>query len=152
MSATSPSVIVGIGGFLGHDANAAVIVDGHLAAAAQEERYTRQKHDGVFPRLAVADCLAIAGKSAMDVTDVVFAEKPLQSHLYSLCGRPGGPLTRALGSLMPPRWPGLYTQQARSLLPRARLHFAWHHLTHAAGAFHTSPFERAAFLCVDGKG
>jgi carbamoyltransferase len=88
----------------------------------------------------------------MDVTDVVFAEKPLQSHLYSLCGRPGGPLTRALGNLMPPRWPGLYTQQARALLPRARLHFAWHHLTHAAGAFHTSPFERAAFLCVDGKG
>lgn len=150
---TSPaSVTLGIGGLLGHDANAALFVDGRLVAASQEERFTRQKHVGAFPRRAIDDCLAIAGLTPRDVTDIVFAEKPLQSHLFNLSGRPGNAFTRALGRLIPQRWPGLYTQPARALLPNARFHFAWHHLTHVAGAFYTSPFERAAFLCVDGKG
>ena len=144
--------IIGIGGLLGHDANAALLVDGKLIAASQEERFTRAKHDGSFPRLAIADCLANAGLRPTDITDVVFAEKPLQSHLFNLSGRPGNLVTRALGAFLPERWPGLYTQPARGLLPNARFHYAWHHLTHVAGAFHTSPFDRAAFLCVDGKG
>lgn len=154
MSTPTPDsrVILGLGGLLGHDANAALLVDGHLVAASQEERHTRRKHDGSFPHHAIADCLAAGGLEAADVTDVVFAEKPLQSHLFNLSGRPGNRLTRALGAFLPERWPGLYAQPARALLPRARFHHAWHHLTHVAGAFHTSPFERAAFLCVDGKG
>jgi carbamoyltransferase len=151
-SAKPSRVILGIGGLLGHDANAALLVDGRLAGAAQEERYSRRKHDGAFPRLAIADCLALAGLDAAAVTDVVFAEKPLQSHLFNLTGRPGTAFTRALGAFLPERWPGLYTQRARALTPHARFHYAWHHLTHVAGAFHTSPFDRAAFLCVDGKG
>jgi carbamoyltransferase len=146
------SVILGIGGLLGHDANAALIVDGRLVAASQEERFTRRKHDGAFPHLAVADCLSIAGLAPADVTDVAFAEKPLQAHLFNLSDRAGTAFTRALGHVVPQRWPGLYTQPARALLPSARLHYAWHHLAHVAGAFHTSPFDRAAFLCVDGKG
>lgn len=146
------SITLGIGGLLGHDANAALLVDGQLVRASQEERHSRIKHDGAFPQLAIADCLAAAQLAPADVTDVVFAEKPLQSHLFNLSGRPGNIFTRALGSLLPERWPGLYTQPARALLPQARFHYAWHHLTHVAGAFHTSPFERAAFLCVDGKG
>lgn len=148
----SPRVILGIGGLLGHDANAAVLRDGHLVAAGQEERYSRIKHDGAFPRLAIADCLALGGLKHADVTDVAFAEKPLQSHLFNLTGRTGNAFTRALRHVLPERWPGLYTGAARSLFPNARFHYAWHHLTHVAGAFHTSPFERAAFLCVDGKG
>lgn len=144
--------ILGLGGLLGHDANAALIADGRLVAASQEERHTRVKHDGAFPRRAIADCLALGGLSLHDVTDVVFAEKPLQTHLFNLSGLPGNGFTRALGRFLPERWPGLYTEPARALLPSARFHFAWHHLTHVAGAFHTSPFERAAFLCVDGKG
>ena len=146
------SIILGIGGLLGHDANAALIVDGKLIAASQEERHTRLKHDGGFPHLAIADCLKFGGLELADVTDVVFAEKPLQSHLFNLSGRPGNAFTRLLGRLVPERWPGLYTQPARKLFPQAKFHYAWHHLTHVAGAFHTSPFERAAFLCVDGKG
>ncbi len=144
--------ILGVGGLLGHDANAALLVDGRLVGAVQEERLTRRKHDGAFPHRAIADCLAQAGLGANAVTDVVFAEKPLQSHLFNVSGLPGNAVTRALGRLLPERWPGLYTQPARALLPRARFHFAWHHLTHVAGAFHSSPFSRAAFLCVDGKG
>lgn len=148
----SSSVILGIGGLLGHDANAALLVDGRLIAASQEERHTRRKHDGNFPHQAIADCLRLAGLASKAVTDVVFAEKPLQTQLFNLSGRPGNVLTRALGHILPLALPGYYTQPARRLLPRARFHFAWHHLTHVAGAYHTSPFERAAFLCVDGKG
>ena len=146
------SVIVGIGGLLGHDANAALFVDGRLIAAAQEERFTRRKHEGSFPRLAAADCLASAALGPADVTDVVFAEKPLQSRFNDLLERPGNTLTRALATLVPERMGSLYVQQARGLMRDANFHYAWHHLSHVAGAFHTSPFERAAFLCLDGKG
>lgn len=145
-------VTLGIGGLLGHDANAALLVDGRLIASSQEERHTRVKHDGGFPRLAIAEALAMANLAPHDVTDVVFAEKPLQSHLFNLSARPGNAFTRALGRLLPEQTSGYYTRPAHALFPAARFHFAWHHLTHVAGGFHTSPFERAAFLCVDGKG
>jgi carbamoyltransferase len=151
-SNTSRSIVLGIGGLLGHDANAALIVDGALIASSQEERHTRIKHDGLFPHRAIADCLALANLGPGDVTDVVFAEKALQSHLFDLTGRSGNAFTRSLGHVLPESWGNLYGQQARSLLPQAKFHHAWHHLSHVAGAFHTSPFERAAFLCVDGKG
>lgn len=146
------SVILGIGGLLGHDANAALLVDGRLIASSQEERHTRLKHDGSFPHRAIAEALAMGGLAPADVTDVVFAEKPLQSHLFNLSARPGNAFTRALGRLLPERTAGYYTDPASALFPAAKFHFAWHHLTHVAGGFHTSPFERAAFLCVDGKG
>ncbi len=149
---SSRSVILGIGGFLGHDANAALVVDGRLISASQEERFTRVKHDGAFPQRAIADCLEAGGISADKVTDAVFAEKPLQSTLFNLSGRPGTAFTRLLGRLLPEAAGGLYTQPARALLPNAHFHYAWHHLAHVAGAFHTSGFDRAAFLCVDGKG
>lgn len=145
-------VVVGIGGLLGHDANAALIVDGRLIASSQEERHSRIKHDGSFPSRAIADCLHLAGLSSRDVTDVVFAEKALQSRFFDLTGRPGNALSRTLGCLLPEASGSLYLQKARALLPTARFHHAWHHLSHVAGAFHTSPFERAAFLCIDGKG
>ena len=149
----SPSrVILGIGGLLGHDANAALLVDGRLIGASQEERHTRLKHDGTFPHRAIADCLAMSGLAAAAVTDVAFAEKPLQTQLFNLTARPGNAFTRTLGRILPESWGSLYGQQARALFPDARFHYSWHHLTHVAGAFHTSPFDRAAFLCVDGKG
>jgi carbamoyltransferase len=152
MITCSASVVLGIGGVLGHDANAALLVDGRLVASSQEERHSRRKHDGAFPRLAALDSLSAAGLGAHQVTDVVFAEKQLQSRLFDLTGRPGNRLTRALGRLLPPTWGSLYGQQAQALFPAANFHHAWHHLSHVAGAFHSSPFDRAAFLCVDGKG
>ncbi|HVZ65426.1 MAG TPA: carbamoyltransferase C-terminal domain-containing protein [Lacunisphaera sp.] len=152
MSPGPTRALVGIGGLLGHDANAALIVNGRLVAASQEERFSRTKHDGAFPFAALADCLRIGQVAAEAVTDVVFAEKPLQNLLFDLTARPGNAATRLLGRLVPEAWGGYYTRPARDLFPRARFHYAWHHLTHVAGAFHTSPFARTAFLCVDGKG
>jgi len=146
------AVIMGIGGYLGHDANAALMIGPNLISSSQEERFTRKKHDGAFPSFAIEDCLAAGKIDASEVTDVVFAEKSLQSHLFDVTGQPGGKLTRWLGRWLPGSWPGLFSRPARQLFPNAKFHYAWHHLTHVAGAFHTSPFESAAFLCVDGKG
>jgi carbamoyltransferase len=147
-----PSVILGIGGLMGHDANAALIVQGRLASASQEERFTRRKHDGSFPLHAINDCMAMAQLNPAEVTDVVFAEKSIQSQLFDLSGRPSNAFTRRLGRILPESWGGLYTRPARRLFPQATFHHAWHHLSHVAGAFHSSPFDQAAFLCVDGKG
>jgi len=144
-------VILGIGGYLGHDANAALLVDGRLIGASQEERFTRRKHDGDYPRHAIMDCLAQARLSAQDVTDCVFAEKPLQASLFDRAGMAGG-LARWLGRVAPESSSGLYSVPARQMFPGARFHFAWHHMSHVAGAFHTGDGQRAAFLCLDGKG
>ena len=145
-------IILGIGGSLGHDANAALIVGGRIVSASQEERHTRRKHDGGFPHLAIADALHTAGLTPADVTHVAFAEKPIQSLLFDISARPGNGFTRALGRLLPEQWGGTYMKPARTLFPHAHFSYAWHHLTHVAGAYQTSPYERAAFLCVDGKG
>lgn len=145
-------VILGIGGYLGHDANAALLVDGQLISASQEERFTRRKHDGFFPYCAIADCLATAGLTHNDVTDVVLAEKSFQSKFFDQTARPGGRLVRAVGRLLHELPLQDYEWRSWRWLRHARRHFAWHHLSHVAGAFHTSRFDRAAFLCVDGKG
>ena len=145
-------IVLGIGGYLGHDANAALMIDGRLIAASQEERFTRCKHDGGFPRNAINDCLALGGVSPAEVTACVFAEKPFQTTFFDRSGETGNAFTRWLGRMAPEGTAGLYTQPARRLLPHAAFFYAWHHLSHVAGAFHTSPFDRAAFLCVDGKG
>ncbi len=152
MTKNEDRIILGVGGYLGHDANAALLVDGALIAAAQEERFTRIKHDGAFPTHAILDCLHRAGLKPDDVDVCVFGEKPVQTVLFDRVGEPGNGFTRALGRWLPERWGGLHVHQARAMLPRARFHYAWHHLSHVAGAYHTSRFPRAAFLCVDGKG
>jgi len=148
----SREIVLGIGGYLGHDGNAALLVDGRLIASSQEERFTRRKHDGCFPENAVRDCLAIGGVAPADVNACVFAEKPFQATYFDRSGETGNRFTRWLGRVLPEGVAGLYTQPARRFLPNATFHYAWHHISHVAGAFHTSPFARAAFLCVDGKG
>ncbi|MEM6883627.1 MAG: carbamoyltransferase C-terminal domain-containing protein [Verrucomicrobiota bacterium] len=144
--------ILGIGGLLGHDANAAFISKSSIIAAAQEERFSRIKHDGSFPERAIQFCLASNNTPYREVSDVVFAEKPFQTMLASRTGRPGNAFTRWLGEVTPESWGGPYIHQARELFPSAKFHYAWHHLSHVAGAYVTSPFRRSAFLCVDGKG
>ena len=146
-----PRVILGIGGTLAHDANAALIVDGLLVAASQEERYSRLKHDAPFPVLAIHDCLALAGLTAADVDACVFADKPLQNLVATRLDRPSNWFTWQAGRVAPERTFEVVAA-ARALLPRAGFHFAWHHLSHAALAFAMSPYDRAAFLCVDGLG
>lgn len=68
-------IVLGVGGLLGHDANAALFVAGRLVAANQEERFTRRKHDGGYPVNAIQECLRAAGLGPQDVTVCVFAEK-----------------------------------------------------------------------------
>ncbi len=145
-------VTLGIGGFLGHDANAALVVDGRIVAAAQEERYSRRKHDGQFPKAAIHDCLRLGGLKPEDVDAVTFAEKHIQSRLYDQTGLPSNRVSELMGRFLPKRWEADYWAPARALFPHARFSCAWHHVAHAVGAYYTSDCERAAFLCVDGKG
>lgn len=133
-------------------------------AASQEERFTGVKHEAGFPSAAILDCLARAGLTPDSVDLCAFAEKPVQSLIFDQLGRPTNPVTWLLSRLVPDEWleeglPGVQfwnptsqAKQARAMFPGASFVFAWHHLSHAAAAFATSPFERAAFLCLDGKG
>jgi predicted NodU family carbamoyl transferase len=84
---SKPSIILGIGGGLGHDANAALVVDGRLISASQEERFTRIEHEWNFPRLAILDCLNSAGLEPEQVAICAFAEKPVQSLIFDQVAR-----------------------------------------------------------------
>lgn len=146
------NVVLGIGGALGHDSNAALIVEGKLIAASQEERFSRIKHDGKFPISSILNCLEIADLTPADVRVCVFAEKPIQRYLFRKSQRSSSWLSKVIGHIAPKSWHDKYTIAARKLLPNANFHYAWHHFSHAAAAFHSSPFENAAFLCLDGVG
>lgn len=154
MAPTPDQYIIGIGGLLGHDANIAIFKNNNLLYSAQEERFSRKKHDAAFPKLAIADGLEFAGISSEQIEAVVFAEKPLQAYLSNQANRPFNYFSRVLGKLLPENTlsGSPYIREARQTFRNAKIHFAWHHLSHAAGAYHTSNFENAAFLCVDGKG
>jgi carbamoyltransferase len=155
--------ILGISAFY-HDSAAALIVDGHIVAAAQEERFTRKKHDSAYPSSAIAYCLSEAGVSLEDVSHVVFYEKPfvkferlLETYLAH------APRGIASFRMAMPLWlkEKLFQKQllVRKLGAAApgvkwdeRLLFSDHHLSHAASAFYPSPFDRAAVLTTDGVG
>lgn len=156
--------ILGISAYY-HDSAAALLRDGEIVAAAQEERFTRKKHDSNFPRNAVTFCLDEAQISLTDVDRVVFYDKPLVKferllETY-LSYAPNG--LRSFIAAMP-IWlkEKLYlkTTLNRELQTLAggstegipALLFAEHHHSHAASAFYFSPFERAAVLCLDGVG
>ncbi len=156
--------ILGISAYY-HDSAAALLEDGDLSAAAQEERFSRKKHDARFPRAAVRYCLDAAGVSLSELDGVVFYDKPLLKfdrllETYLACA------PRGFGSFLAamPIWlreklflksvlrqelaevSGLPTESLPPLL------FAEHHQSHAASAFFPSPFPRAAVLCLDGVG
>ncbi|MBW7937288.1 MAG: carbamoyltransferase [Candidatus Omnitrophica bacterium] len=148
--------ILGISAYY-HDSAAALLKDGEIFAAAQEERFTRKKHDSDFPRNAIEYCLREAGISVDQLTHVVFYEKPfvkferiLETYL---CLSPRG-LTQYLQAL--PLW---LTKRlwmgddiGEELGYQGDVLFAEHHESHAASAFFPSPFEEAAVLTVDGVG
>lgn len=151
------AAVLGVSGTY-HDAAAALIVDGELRCAVQEERLTRIKNDPSLPRQAMRACLAQAGLSAGDLDRVVFYEDPyskLERVLTSTLGNfprslrqfPRA-LTAQLGSKV---W--VLDQLADELgLPRRKIHHVAHHQSHAASAFFASPFAEAAVLTVDGVG
>jgi carbamoyltransferase len=148
--------ILGISAFY-HDSAAALLRDGEIVAAAQEERFSRKKHDPRFPRHAVAYCLDAAGLSMDDVDCVVFYDKPLLKFerllMTYLATAPKG-LRSFLHQM--PSWlkDKLFLRKTlrRELEYAGEIFFSTHHLSHAAAAFFPSPFEKAAFITVDGVG
>jgi carbamoyltransferase len=149
--------ILGISAFY-HDSAAALLIDGEIAAAAQEERFTRIKHDSRFPSQAIAWCLAESGLSPAQLDYVGFYEKPLtrfERLLETYLGyAPAG--FRSFAMAMPV-WLKEKLALRRTLRQgiagsRAPLVFLEHHESHAASAFFPSPYERAAILTVDGVG
>ncbi len=152
------TAILGISAFY-HDSAAALIVDGRIVAAAQEERFTRKKHDPAFPAEAVRYCLAEAGLQASDLDFIAFYEKPLVKFERLLetwlAFAPSGFRSFVIAI---PVWlkDKLYIHRTiRKALPgatKAKLVFTEHHESHAASAFFSSPFAEAAFLTLDGVG
>ncbi|APR81850.1 Nodulation protein nolO [Minicystis rosea] len=141
-----------------HDAAAALVIDGRVVAAMQEERFSRIKNDPSLPRRAARACLAEAGISAADLDRVVFYENPyakLERVLVSLLRafpRSFRQFPRALGAQLGDKLWILDALGETLGVPRERVTFTEHHRCHAAGAFFTSPYERAAILTVDGVG
>jgi carbamoyltransferase len=156
--------ILGISAYY-HDSAAAIIENGRILAAAQEERFTRRKHDARFPKNAIAYCLQEANISLGDVDHVVFYDKPLikferllETYL-SYAPRGFRSFIQAM-----PIWlkEKLYLKSTLKnelatlgkckKLQLPDLLFAGHHQSHAASAFYYSPYQRAAVLCLDGVG
>ncbi len=156
--------ILGISAYY-HDAAACLVIDGEIVAAAQEERFTRKKHDAGFPVHAIGFCLEYGGLSPADIDHVVFYDKPflkferlLETYLAFA--------PRGLRSFLTsfPVWLKDKLFQRRMIADALadalgdeadwsrRLLFSEHHLSHAASAFFPSPFEEAAVLTMDGVG
>ena len=156
--------ILGISAYY-HDSAAALVRDGEIIAAAQEERFSRKKHDARFPEGAISSCLSQGGITLADVDEVVFYDKPLVKferllETYLTYAPKGfrsfvaampvwlkeklylkATLKRQLADLG-----GMQEKELPALL------FAEHHQSHAASAFFPSPYEKAAVMCLDGVG
>src|ERR1700730_9884058 len=141
-----------------HDAAAALLRDGQLVAAAEEERFSRVKHDYGFPKLAIRFCLEQAGIEGRELDDVVFFEKPfrkldrilmttLQTYPHSW-----KVFRESMISWMLDKMWVATTLQSELNIPKNKVLFSEHHLSHAASAFLCSPFDEAAILTVDGVG
>ena len=156
--------ILGISAFY-HDSAACLLKDGEIVSAAQEERFTRKKHDAGFPHQAIQYCLKEVNIAASQIDNVVFYEKPfvkferlLETYLAFA---PKGFISFAKAM---PVWIKDKLFQKSALIEelkatldeginwRERLLFSEHHLSHAASAFYPSPFESAAVLTLDGVG
>jgi carbamoyltransferase len=149
--------VLGISCFY-HDAAAALLKNGQLVAAVQEERFSRIKHDPGFPARAIKFCLDRAGITAQDLGHVVFYEKPFVKFERLLLSI-GSTFPRSLGVFREamPQWMGekLWVRsiiKERLGVPLDRILFTDHHVSHAASAFFCSPFTESAILTVDGVG
>lgn len=141
-----------------HDSAAALLQDGRLVAAAEEERFTRKKHDSGFPHHAIDFCLGQAGIAGQDLDYAVFYEKPLVKFERILM---------TVLQTFPQSW-GVFRESmiawfnqklwikgqilTKLDIPDSKLLFVDHHLSHAASAFFCSPFQESAILTVDGVG
>ncbi len=155
-------IILGINNM--HDASAAIVIDGKVIAAAEEERFTRVKHTRGFPKNAIAFCLAYAGIKISDVDLICASWKPwvlrvrITQAVKSVLKSPAlfmAKASRGVGQ-MKGEWAELF--KIRSLFEehfgkgKYKIEFVDHHLSHAASAFFCAPFDRAAILTIDGAG
>ena len=150
------SYILGISAYY-HDSAACLLRDGEIIAAAQEERFTRIKHDFNFPKNAIHFCLKDAGISVDQLDAVAFYDKPIVKFnriLETYLSFPGRGLKSFLMAM--PLWlkDKLWIQDliSKELKYDGKILFPEHHESHAASAFFPSPFNRAAFLTIDGVG
>lgn len=155
--------ILGLSAFY-HDSAAALVSDGVIVAASQEERFSRRKFDARFPTASIRSCLEIAGLEPAEIDVVAFYDDPelkfdrlVKTHLaYAPFGFSG--FTRAARALLGGKANQLAMLEVglreidASVPWRERIAFNEHHLSHAAGAFFPSPFESAAILTMDGVG
>ena len=156
--------ILGVSAFY-HDSAACLIKDGEIIAAAQEERFSRKKHDSNFPYQAIKFCIKYAQIETDQIQNVVFYEKPflkferlLETYLAFA---PKGFISFSKAM---PLWikdklfqKSLLTKKLSEILGsqtnwRERIMFSEHHLSHAASAYYPSPYDRAAILTLDGVG
>jgi carbamoyltransferase len=140
-----------------HDSAACLLRDGEIVAAAQEERFTRKKHDHRFPAAAVAYVLHEGGVAINDVDHVVFYDKPFLKFERLLstavsCAPAGLPSFLKSMPLWLKEKLHMRTEIARLTGYKGRILFTQHHESHAASAFYPSPFEEAAIVCFDGVG
>ena len=141
-----------------HDAAAALLRDGRLVAAAEEERFTRRKHDYEFPQHAIDFCLGAGGIRGADLDYVVFFEKPfVKFERLLLSALQTFPRSHRVFREAMITWLGdklwiKHLIQKRLGVPPSKILFCEHHLSHAASAFLCSPFPEAAILTVDGVG
>ena len=155
--------ILGISAYF-HDSAAALVCDGKIIAAAQEERFTRKKHDASFPSNAIRFCLEYSGLELDEIDTIVFYDKPLLKFerlletYYNFI--PSG-ITSFVTAI--PVWikeklflKSILHEELKKLGPfdpsKQKLLFPEHHLSHAASAFYTSPFEQAVIVTIDGVG
>lgn len=155
--------ILGISAYY-HDSAAALTVDGEIIAAAQEERFTRQKHTAVFPANAVKYCLCEAGLGLDELDAVVFYDKPflkferLIETYYTFAPRGLISFIKAMPVWMKEKLllKSILRKELRQIenynKKKLKLLFTEHHLSHAASAYFASPFSSAAILTVDGVG
>jgi carbamoyltransferase len=155
----APRKILGVSAYY-HDAAAALVVDGKILSAAQEERFTRKKNDSDFPRHAAQFCLQQANLSPAQLDAVVFYDKPILKFARLLetylAVAPGG--WRTFPTVMS-NWLGekldlrkAIRAELPDLRPDCEILFTEHHQSHAASAFYPSPFDEAAILTIDGVG
>ncbi|MEJ0089511.1 MAG: carbamoyltransferase [Limisphaerales bacterium] len=155
----APRNILGISGYY-HDSAAALVCEGKIISAAQEERFTRKKNDSDFPGLSVQFCLRHANLTAAELDAVVFYDKPILKFARLLetylAVAPGGwrtfptTLSNWLGEKLDLR--KAIRAQIPELRPDCEILFTGHHQSHAASAFYPSPFDEAAILTIDGVG
>jgi len=144
--------VIGIGGYLGHDSSAALIVDGKIVAAVQEERFTRNKHEKEVPHQSIQFCLQQGQLNASQITNVVFTEQPYTVQAFNR----GGALMSRIGEIgdqiLPLAYASGFHREVLNYFPQAKVTAVEHHLTHLSASYLLSGYDKAAFLCIDGKG